>query len=170
MWCLRCVKYIKQINQIKSVGLMICDEGHRLKNSTGNKTIRALKSFRTNRIVLLTGTPVQNRLEEFYAMADFCNPMILGDLKTFKAVYQVPIDRGRDKNAKKEVKELGEKRSQGNTGGTGGTGGTRVCNDGRVCFVGLTSLFIIVCCISCIGLVLFSVVQNHEFLCPASHG
>ena len=108
---------------------MICDEGHRLKNSTGNKTIRALKSFRTNRIVLLTGTPVQNRLEEFYAMADFCNPMILGDLKTFKAVYQVPIDRGRDKNAKKEVKELGEKRSQGNTAqvehgwNTGGTWG-----------------------------------------------
>ena len=106
-----CVKYVKEINQVKTVGLMICDEGHRLKNSTGNKTIRALKSFRTNRIVLLTGTPVQNRLEEFYAMADFCNPMILGDLKTFKAVYQGPIDQGRDKNAKKQTKELGEKRS-----------------------------------------------------------
>ena len=50
-----CVKYVKLINQVRSVGLMICDEGHRLKNSGGNKTIRALKSFRTNRIVLLTG-------------------------------------------------------------------------------------------------------------------
>ena len=106
-----CSKYAKEINQSRAVGLMICDEGHRLKNSKGNKTIRALKSFRTNRIVLLTGTPVQNRLEEFYAMADFCNPMILGDLKTFKSVFQVPIDSGRDKNAKTTTKELGEKRS-----------------------------------------------------------
>lgn len=59
----------------------------------------------------LLGTPVQNRLEEFYAMADFCNPMILGDLKTFKLVFQGPIDKGRDKNAKQTVKALGEKRS-----------------------------------------------------------
>ena len=103
-------KYISTIRKAK-VGLVICDEAHRLKNSKGNKTINALKSIGTSRRVLLTGTPVQNKLEEFFAMADYCNPSILQDLVTFKRIYQGPIENGRDKRADSEAKRLGVQRS-----------------------------------------------------------
>ncbi len=104
-------KYINIIRQA-NVGLVICDEAHRLKNSKGNKTINALKSIRTTRRILLTGTPVQNKLEEFFAMADYCNPSILQDLVTFKRIYQQPIEHGRDKRADSEAKRLGAERSK----------------------------------------------------------
>ena len=44
----------------------MCDEGHRLKAAGGNKTINALLALRCPRRVLVTGTPLQNNLEEFY--------------------------------------------------------------------------------------------------------
>ncbi len=109
-----CVKYHDLISTGAAgrIRLLICDEGHRLKNASGNKTIRALSSLPTDKIVLLTGTPVQNRLQEFYAMSNLCNPGILGDLPTFKRIYQGPIDAGRNKNANMKVKKLGEERSE----------------------------------------------------------
>jgi len=45
------------------VGLLVCDEGHRLKAAAGNKTIDALNRLPTRRRVILSGTPVQNNLE-----------------------------------------------------------------------------------------------------------
>ena len=59
---------------------MVCDEGHRLKAAAGNKTISALLSLRCARRVLVTGTPLQNNLEEFYGvplcsgMSFLCTP------------------------------------------------------------------------------------------------
>jgi DNA repair and recombination protein RAD54B len=44
----------------------VCDEGHRLKSAAGNKTIDALEDLGCLRRILLTGTPVQNALDEFY--------------------------------------------------------------------------------------------------------
>ena len=72
----------------RDIGLVVCDEGHRLKNSTGNKTIAALKGLRTRRRIILTGTPVQNQLSEFYAMSDFVNPGLLQCIRTFRQVSQ----------------------------------------------------------------------------------
>ncbi|EFN53964.1 hypothetical protein CHLNCDRAFT_136249 [Chlorella variabilis] len=45
--------------------LLICDEAHRLKNDA-TLTNRALDSLACRRRVLLSGTPLQNRLDEFY--------------------------------------------------------------------------------------------------------
>lgn len=102
------VRSIDEIQQI-TFDLIVCDEGHRLKNA-GNKTSSvfhwyfqlmrnssmysfALKSqllsqLNTNRKVLLTGTPVQNDLKEFFTLADFVNPGILGSLACKDIVYK----------------------------------------------------------------------------------
>ena len=40
------------------VGLVLCDEGHRLKNSE-NQTYTALMGLKAKRRVLLSGTPIQ---------------------------------------------------------------------------------------------------------------
>jgi len=103
-------KHYEAIRRAK-LGLVLCDEGHRLKNSAGNATINALRDVGTGKRILLTGTPVQNRLSELYAMCDWVNPGVLGDLASFNEVYALPIQRGRDNAACPAVKRLGDSRS-----------------------------------------------------------
>lgn len=59
------------------VGLLLCDEGHRLKNCE-NLTYNALMGLKTSRRVLLSGTPIQNDLTEYYSLIHFVNPGMLG--------------------------------------------------------------------------------------------
>lgn len=59
-------KFCKELE--KCADLLVCDEGHRLKASGGSKTIDALLSLQCSRRILLTGTPVQNNLEEFHGV------------------------------------------------------------------------------------------------------
>uniref|UniRef100_A0A673B5B5 RAD54 homolog B n=1 Tax=Sphaeramia orbicularis TaxID=375764 RepID=A0A673B5B5_9TELE len=89
-------------------GIIICDEGHRLKNSS-IKTSSALSSLSCNRRVILTGTPVQNDLQEFYAIIEFVNPGILGSSTSYKKVYEEPILRSRQPSCTERL--LGEERA-----------------------------------------------------------
>lgn len=61
---------LRSLDQIKTIpfGLLICDEGHRLKNSS-IKTTTALSSLSCEKTVILTGTPVQNDLQEFFCIS-----------------------------------------------------------------------------------------------------
>ncbi|ODV89581.1 hypothetical protein CANCADRAFT_13489, partial [Tortispora caseinolytica NRRL Y-17796] len=78
--------------------LLICDEGHRLKNAS-TKSSQALNMVKTPRRIILTGTPIQNDLAEFYCMVDFVNPGFLGTYQAFKKRYETPIFRSRQTNA-----------------------------------------------------------------------
>lgn len=74
----------------KTFDLVICDEGHRLK-SPGSKTTEALSEISGDKRVILTGTPIQNELSEFRALADFVNPGCLGSESYFENKYANPI-------------------------------------------------------------------------------
>ncbi|KAF9218119.1 hypothetical protein BS17DRAFT_722213, partial [Gyrodon lividus] len=50
-----------------TVGLLLCDEGHRLKNS-GSLTFQSLNALDVKRRVILTGTPIQNDLSEYFSL------------------------------------------------------------------------------------------------------
>ena len=63
------------------VDLIICDEGHRLKSSNTIPS-EILNQLKTARRVILTGTPVQNNLDEFVELINFVNP---GTLKYSKS-------------------------------------------------------------------------------------
>uniref|UniRef100_A0A670IE18 RAD54 homolog B n=1 Tax=Podarcis muralis TaxID=64176 RepID=A0A670IE18_PODMU len=104
--------FLRSLDQIQKAqfGLVICDEGHRLKNAA-IKTTTALASLSCERRIILTGTPVQNDLQEFYALIEYVNPGILGPLSTYKKVYEEPILRSREPSATKEEIELGERRA-----------------------------------------------------------
>ncbi|KAI4295641.1 hypothetical protein L6164_035664 [Bauhinia variegata] len=93
-----------------SCDLLICDEAHRLKNDQ-TITNRALAALPCKRRILLSGTPLQNDLEEFFAMVNFTNPGILGDVTHFRRYYQAPIICGREPTATAEEKKLGAERS-----------------------------------------------------------
>uniref|UniRef100_A0A4X1WA82 DNA repair and recombination protein RAD54-like n=1 Tax=Sus scrofa TaxID=9823 RepID=A0A4X1WA82_PIG len=92
-----------------SVGLVICDEGHRLKNSE-NQTYQALDSLNTSRRVLISGTPIQNDLLEYFSLVHFVNSGLLGTAHEFKKRFELPILKGRDAAASEEDRRLGEER------------------------------------------------------------
>ena len=80
------------------VGLLLCDEAHRLKNSQ-NQTYTALNSINVQRRVLLTGTPIQNDLTEYFALLDFAVPGYLGTRAEFKKNFENTIMHGRNADA-----------------------------------------------------------------------
>ena len=94
------------------IGLMVCDEGHRLKSSAGNKTTDALRLMRGAKRVLLSGTPVQNDLEELWAMCDFACPGALGALASFRATFVAPTTAGRQAGASEEQRALADARNE----------------------------------------------------------
>jgi SNF2 family DNA or RNA helicase len=51
---------------------------------------------------LLTGTPIQNQLDEFYAMMDFSCPGLLGPLNRFNRIFSTPIQKSQDRLATEE--------------------------------------------------------------------
>ncbi|KAJ7632714.1 DNA repair protein, SNF2 family [Roridomyces roridus] len=92
-----------------SIGLLLCDEGHRLKNSD-SLTFQSLNSLIVKRRVILTGTPIQNDLSEYFSLLNFANPNFLGSKNDFRKNFENLIIRGRDSEASSEVKEKSEKK------------------------------------------------------------
>eukprot|EP01135_Chromosphaera_perkinsii_P004147 Nk52_evm54s270 gene=Nk52_evmTU54s270 len=103
-------KYLADIKKM-NVDLIICDEAHRVKNS-GVKITQALMSMACKRRVLVTGTPIQNDLGEFFALCDFCNPGALGSYSSFKKVFEEPIIFSKQPNCSEEDKNIGKCRSE----------------------------------------------------------
>ncbi|BGP42766.1 helicase [Rhodotorula kratochvilovae] len=93
------------------IGLIICDEGHRLKSEKA-KTTQALQSLSCMRRVILSGTPIQNNLGEFFAMLDFVNPGLLNDAAYFKKNFEQPILASRQPRATAKEKEAGKEASE----------------------------------------------------------
>ncbi|KAL2045730.1 hypothetical protein N7G274_002161 [Stereocaulon virgatum] len=77
------------------IGLLLCDEGHRLKNGE-SQTFTALNGLNVDRRVILSGTPIQNDLMEYFSLLNFANPSLLGTRAEFRKQYELPILRGRD--------------------------------------------------------------------------
>ncbi|PIE98165.1 MAG: helicase [Treponema sp.] len=70
---------------------IIIDEAQSIKNSN-TKTAKALKKTNTRFRIALTGTPVENNLEDLRSIFDFILPNYLGDAKTFKHKWRIPIE------------------------------------------------------------------------------
>ena len=92
--------------------LLVCDEGHRLKEAKGNQTIAALLALGCPHRVILTGTPMQNNLTEFYALVNFVVPGLLGELSTFRNFFEAAVARGNDRAATEADRELAQQRAR----------------------------------------------------------
>ncbi|KAL2006487.1 hypothetical protein VTN00DRAFT_9155 [Thermoascus crustaceus] len=93
------------------VDIVIADEGHRLK-TLQNKSGQAIQSLNTAKRIILSGTPIQNDLSEFFAAVDLVNPGLLGTYKTFMKEFEGPIVRSRQPEATEKDIEKGEARNE----------------------------------------------------------
>ncbi|XP_058482955.1 transcriptional regulator ATRX-like isoform X2 [Solea solea] len=73
--------------------IVICDEGHILRNNASNIS-KALNAINTRRRVVLTGTPLQNNLVEYHCMVSFIKKNLLGSLGEFRNRFINPIQNG----------------------------------------------------------------------------
>ncbi|XP_069049062.1 DNA excision repair protein ERCC-6-like [Lepisosteus oculatus] len=91
---------------------IIFDEAHMIRNST-TKTFKAAFSIPAKTRILLTGTPVQNNLQELWSLFHLaCQGSLLGTYRSFRKLYENPIMRGREKDASPSEKALGLKTSE----------------------------------------------------------
>ncbi|EEA07418.1 SNF2 family N-terminal domain-containing protein [Cryptosporidium muris RN66] len=93
------------------IDLIICDEAHRLKNDK-TKTSIAINNLPAKKRLLLSGTPIQNDLIEFYSLVSLANPQALGDVSTFRKIYANPILEGREPDATEYQQDLAAQRLQ----------------------------------------------------------
>ena len=87
----------KELSQVRW-DYTVLDEGHLIKNN--NKISKALNSIPSENRIMLTGTPLLNKLVDLWALISWSTQeKILGSRKFFKSVYQEPIEIARQKGA-----------------------------------------------------------------------
>jgi uncharacterized Zn finger protein/superfamily II DNA or RNA helicase len=85
---------VERINQLDWYCLVI-DEAQAIKNVHAGQT-EAIKALEAELNIAMSGTPVENRLAEYWSIMDFVNPNYLGTMVEFSERYSNPIEREND--------------------------------------------------------------------------
>jgi SNF2 family DNA or RNA helicase len=105
-------KFGKNSDRLSKIcDFLICDEGHKLKNHS-TKIYKAVNSIKCLNRLLLTGTPLQNYVREFYNCVDLVNKNILGNWKYFKNTYCDTILASQEPDAPEEIQKRSERVSE----------------------------------------------------------
>lgn len=99
----------KKLSKLGPFAYVIVDEGHRLKNHRC-MLIRSLKQLDASNRLLLTGTPIQNTLDELWALLNFVNPQIFDDLNVFQSWFGFKDIGQKSQNASSEEDIMMEQR------------------------------------------------------------
>ena len=82
------------INAVLAPEVVVLDEAQRIKNWQ-TKTARRVKSLRSRYAFVLTGTPIENRIDELYSIVQYLDPELVGPLFRFNREFYRLDDRGR---------------------------------------------------------------------------
>lgn len=74
--------------------IIVLDEAQRIKN-WATKTAQAIKRLQSRYAFVLTGTPIENRIDELYSIVDFLDPSLLGPLFRFNREFYQFDEKGR---------------------------------------------------------------------------
>jgi SNF2 family DNA or RNA helicase/uncharacterized Zn finger protein len=75
----------------------VIDEAQNIKNVNTAQT-EAVKSIEANLNIAMSGTPVENRLAEYWSIMDYVNPNYLGSIVDFTESYSDPIEKDNNQN------------------------------------------------------------------------
>ncbi|WP_223701264.1 DEAD/DEAH box helicase [Sutcliffiella deserti] len=81
------------------------DEAQNIKNAD-TKQSQAVRNLKGKHHIALTGTPMENRLSELWAIFDFLNPGYLGSLGSFHKQFVLPIEKDQDKQKIQQLQTL----------------------------------------------------------------
>jgi len=84
---------------------VVLDEAQNIKNHT-TKQARAVRKLPAESRIVLTGTPVENRLAELWSIMDFLNPGYLGTAAAFQKQFATPIERQHDTTRALALKKI----------------------------------------------------------------
>ncbi|WP_437607350.1 SNF2-related protein [Sorangium sp. So ce834] len=80
--------------QALAADVLVLDEAQRAKNFR-TKTAVTLRALPSRFLFVLTGTPVENRLDDLYSLLQLVDPALLGPLWRFNADFHRQDERGR---------------------------------------------------------------------------
>ncbi|WOO90204.1 DEAD/DEAH box helicase [Mollicutes bacterium LVI A0078] len=86
------VRDCEQLLELK-YNYVILDEAQYIKNAN-TKVSKAVKAVDSEHRLALTGTPIENNLNELWSLFDFVMPSFLGSSKEFKQKFITPIENG----------------------------------------------------------------------------
>lgn len=84
---------------------LILDESQYIKNKD-SKIFKAINKIDTAHKIALSGTPIENSLDDLWSQMQFINPDILGSYNFFAANFKIPIEKKQDENILSELKNL----------------------------------------------------------------
>jgi superfamily II DNA or RNA helicase len=85
--------------------VVVLDEAQQIKNPS-SKGARAARALDARARLAMTGTPIENRLSELWAIVDVTNPGLLGSQRAFNERFAVPIERWHDDAAAQRLRRL----------------------------------------------------------------
>jgi len=85
--------------------MAVLDEAQAIKNAE-TKRAQASVALQAGFRLALTGTPVENYLDELWSLFNFVNPGLLGSREGFQKRFAGPIERDRDTHARQALRAL----------------------------------------------------------------
>ena len=85
--------------------LLVLDEAQAVKNATSGQSVAA-KSLNASQTIAMTGTPVENRLSEYWSILETVQPRLLGSLKDFTETFAAPIETDHSESAAEAFRRL----------------------------------------------------------------
>lgn len=84
---------------------LILDESHYIKNPS-SKAYQAVNKIKAERRLALTGTPIENSLQDLWAQFNFINKGLLGSMSYFKNHFVVPITKHNDEKREERLQKI----------------------------------------------------------------
>ena len=84
---------------------MVLDESQYIKNPD-SKIYRAVTGLNARYKLILTGTPIENSLNDLWAQLNFLNEGLLGNITFFRNEFVFPIERRGDEQQQEKLKTL----------------------------------------------------------------
>ncbi|XZN91065.1 MAG: DEAD/DEAH box helicase [Microcoleus sp.] len=94
----------KEIQSTKWQGLVL-DEAQNIKNSESQQS-KIVREIEASFKIALTGTPVENRLQELWSILEFLNPGYLGPRNFFQRRFAIPIEKYGDRESLQSLRSL----------------------------------------------------------------